>query len=35
LEQEQRKNDTVYGYVQGYDAGVEGKEPITPKIINI
>ena len=35
LEQEQRKNDTVYGYAQGYDAGVTGKEPMQPEIINI
>jgi hypothetical protein len=32
LEQRQRREDTNYGYLQGYDDGVEKKEPMKPHI---
>ncbi len=35
MEEEQRKNDTIYGYAQGYNHGFEGKNPIGPEINNL
>jgi len=34
MEAKQRQEDTNHGYSQGYDDGVQGKEPMQPEIIN-
>ncbi len=34
MEAKQRQEDTNHGYSQGYDDGVQGKEPMQPEISN-
>jgi hypothetical protein len=35
IENKQRQEDTNNGYSQGYDDGVQGKEPMKPETINL